>query len=112
MKEQQSSGDETAVIYNVTVKVNEGVAKAWLDWLLHEHIPDVMNTGCFVKYQVVRLLEVDDSEGPTYAVQYHASSKANYNRYIEKHASELRAVSNEKWGNQFIAFRTVMQVVQ
>ncbi len=112
MKEQQPAADETTVIYNVTVKVNEDVAEAWLEWMLHEHIPDVMNTGCFIRYQVVRLLEVDDTEGPTYAIQYHASSKANYKRYIEKYAADMRALANEKWGNHFIAFRSVMQVVQ
>lgn len=100
------------IIYNVTIKVDAAIADAWLEWLLKEHIPDVMNTGCFTGNKVVRLLEVDDSEGPTYAVQYSAASKADYNRYIELHASQLRQKSFDKWGNRFIAFRTVMEVVE
>lgn len=100
------------IIYNVTIKVEQSIADAWLQWLLNEHIPDIMQTGCFSSHRVVRLLEVDESEGPTYAIQYHADSKADYNRYIEMHAVEMRQKSFDKWGNQFMAFRSVMQVVQ
>ncbi len=110
--QENDSLEATAIIYNVTIKVNQPIADAWLKWMLDIHIPDVMNTGCFTKYQVVKLLEVDDTEGPTYAVQYHASSKANYNRYIEKYAPDMRELVNRQWGNQYIAFRSVMQVVQ
>jgi len=100
------------LIYNVTIKVDDGVADAWLQWLLEEHIPDVMGTGCFNSYKVVRLLEIDDSEGPTYATQYHADSKADYHRYIEMHAPLMRQKSIDKWGERFIAFRSVMQVIE
>ena len=100
------------IIYNVTIKVERTIADAWLNWLLNEHIPEVMQTNCFVDYKVVRLLEVDDSEGPTYAAQYYAQSKADYNRYIEIYSSKMRNLSFEKWGEQFIAFRSVMEVVK
>ena len=102
----------TAIIYNVTVKVEQTIADDWLKWILSEHIPDIMQTKCFTDYKVVRLIEVDDSEGPTYAIQYHADSKADYNRYIELHAAAMRKISFEKWGNKFISFRSVMEVVK
>ena len=100
------------ITYNVTIKVDASIAESWLEWLLNEHIPDVMQSGCFTSFQVMRLLEVDDTEGPTYAVQYHAESKANYNRYIQNFATEMRNRSSQKWGERFIAFRSVMQLVQ
>jgi hypothetical protein len=99
-------------IYNVTVKVDTSIADAWLQWLLNEHIPDVMQTRCFTDNRVVRLLEVDDSEGPTFAIQYHAASRADYNRYAELHAAEMRRRSFEKWNEKFMAFHSVMQVVK
>jgi hypothetical protein len=100
------------IIYNVTIKVEAGIADAWLEWLLNEHIPDIMATECFSDYKVVRLLEVDDSEGPTYAIQYHADSKSLYNHYITKYAADMRQKSYDKWGERFIAFRSVMQIVK
>ena len=100
------------IIYNVTIKVAASIAGEWLKWLQEEHIPDVMKSGCFSSYRVVRLLEVDDTEGPTYAIQYNANAKADYNRYIQLHAAGLRDKSYQKWGDRFIAFRSVMQVVE
>lgn len=98
-------------IYNVTIKVRNDIHDAWLQWLHEEHIPDVMGSDCFSSSNVYRLLDVDDSEGPTYVVQYKAESKSQYNHYIDKYASEMRRRSYEKWGDAFIAFRTLMQVV-
>ena len=100
------------IIYNVTIKVDASIAESWQAWMLEEHIPEVMQTRCFSGYKVVRLLEVDESEGPTYAIQYLAESKADYNRYIQLHASGLRDASYQKWGDRFIAFRSVMQVIR
>ncbi len=99
------------IIYNVTIKVDNSIQHQWLPWLQDEHIPEVIGTGCFTRATILKLLEVDDSEGPTYAIQYFAESKALYNRYIEKFAPEMRQKSFDKWGNRFIAFRSVMQVV-
>jgi hypothetical protein len=99
------------VIYNVTIKVAEPIATAWLNWLLEEHVPEVVATGCFQDARVVRLLEVDDSEGPTYAIQYIAPDHEHYQRYIDEYAAVMRAKSFEKWGDRFIAFRSVMRVV-
>ena len=99
------------IIYNVTIKVAEPIHDTWLQWLQQEHVPEVVGTGCFTHAVITRLLETDESDGPTYAVQYHSESKALYNRDIEKFADSMRQKSFDKWGNQFIAFRSVMQIV-
>lgn len=99
------------IIYNVTIKIDAAIQMEWLKWIKEAHIPDILNTGCFSNAVILQLLETDDTEGPTYAIQYRAESKAFYNRYIEKYADIMRQKSFDKWGNQFIAFRSVMQVV-
>src|SRR5689334_4085863 len=99
------------IVYNVTIKVEPAIAVEWLQWMQNEHIPLVLATGCFTDAIVHRLLEVDDSDGPTYSIQYKAESKALYNHYIEKHATEMRQQSFDRWGSRFIAFRSLMQVV-
>ena len=100
------------LIYNVTVKVEEVIANDWLKWMHQEHIPGIMNTGCFVEFKMVRLLDIDDSEGPTYAVQYFADTMDAYQKYIADHAPHFRKASTDKWGDRFIAFRTLMEVVK
>ncbi len=99
------------IIYNVTIKIDFSIQKEWLTWLKEEHIPDILHTGCFTNARILQLLETDDTEGPTYAIQYYAESKSMYNLYIEKYAGLQRQKFFDKWGDQFIAFRSVMQVV-
>jgi hypothetical protein len=99
------------IVYNVTVKVNHEIATAWLEWLKAEHIPAMTATGCFTHATILRLLETDDTEGPTYAVQYFAESRGLLNNYLELHAAGLREQGLAKWGGGFIAFRSVMEVV-
>ncbi|MFN4285527.1 MAG: DUF4286 family protein [Lacibacter sp.] len=98
-------------IYNVTIKVTWAIHEEWLQWMQQTHMPEVVATGCFTHSQLLRLVEVDETDGPTYAAQYFAESKGLYNTYISRHAEELRTKAYEKWGDQFIAFRSVMQVV-
>ena len=100
------------LIYNVTTKITSAIADGWLQWLQAEHIPEIIATGCFTHANISRLLEVDDSEGPTYAIQYVAESKELYEDYLASFADVLRKRSFEKWGNQFISFRSLMQIVQ
>jgi len=98
-------------IYNVTLKVNWPIHEAWVKWMQEKHIPDVVGTGCFTGYRFVRLLETDDTDGPTYAVQYNAATKPDYERYIEHHAPSLRKDVLDNWGDNLIAFRSLMEVV-
>jgi hypothetical protein len=105
------SGGGGSLIYNVTIKIADAIHAGWLQWIQEEHIPEVIQTGCFTHAVILRLMEVDDTEGPTYAIQYFAESKGLYNNYIENHAPLMRQKSFNKWGDKFIAFRSVMQVV-
>jgi Domain of unknown function (DUF4286) len=99
------------ILYNVTIKVHKSIQEDWLVWLKEIHIPEIISTECFTHFKILQLLEIDNSEGLTYAVQYFAESKSLYNRYIEKYAENMRTKSYEKWGDKFIAFRSVMQIV-
>ena len=100
-----------SVVYNVTVKVQHNIANQWLQWLIHEHAPQIIATNCFTKFTALKLLEHDDEEGSTYVVQYFSENIEGYNRYITEFSEQFRKISFEKWGNRFIAFRTVMEVL-
>jgi hypothetical protein len=99
------------IIYNVTIKVEHTIAAPFIQWMREEHIPDVVNTGCFTQGLIFHLLEADDDEGITYAIQYHAKDYAHYKKYLDQFAESRRKDVIDKWGNKFIAFRTVMQAV-
>jgi hypothetical protein len=99
------------IIYNVTTKVNWTIHEAWLPWMKEKHLPEVMASGCFTDMRFVRILETDETEGPTYAAQFHAATMEDYKHYIEHHAPLLRKDVMDTWGNNFISFRSLMEVV-
>ncbi len=98
-------------IYNVTTKLDWSIHEAWINWMREKHIPDVMSKGCFTKYTFVRLLETDETEGPTYAIQYHAPDLKSYEQYLSQYAPALRNEAINTWGDRFISFRSLMTVV-
>ena len=99
------------IIYNVTIKVERNIADDWLKWLIQEHAPQIIATNCFKKFTALKLLEQDDEEDITYAIQYFADNMQSYERYLTQFADHFRRESLNKWGQKFIAFRTLMQVV-
>jgi hypothetical protein len=100
------------ILYNVTTKVDWYIHKEWLQWMKEDNIPDMMATGFFIDYRMVRLLQVDETDGPTYAVQYTAHSIDQYNMFLENHLDNQYQKESNKWGNKFISFSTIMEVVR
>jgi hypothetical protein len=99
------------IIYNITIKIDWSIAEDWLDWMQNIHIPEVLETGCFDKHQLVRLLQVDEVEGPTYAAQYYATTLTKYDAYMQYYAPALRKKISDRWGDKYVDFRTLMQVI-
>ncbi|MFV0606182.1 MAG: DUF4286 family protein [Niabella sp.] len=99
------------IIYNVTTKVTHAVHKDWLAWLKQTHIPQIINTGCFSKAVILKLIQVDETDGVTYAVQYYAATTAAYNTYEARFAAEIEQHVFDKWGGQTLFFATLMEVV-
>jgi hypothetical protein len=100
------------IIYNVTVKVATDTHLQWLDWMMKEHIPAMLATGLFSDYRMSRLLEQDDQEGPTYTIQYFADSLGHYQLFVERHQQALQQRGHAIFGDRFIAFTTVMEVIK
>jgi hypothetical protein len=98
-------------IYNVTIKLQWQIHDEWFAWMKNTHIKNVLQTKCFKDYKMVRLLDIDEEEGPTYAVQYFCDTLNDYENYINNFANTLRQEGLEKFGNKFIGFRTLMQIV-
>jgi hypothetical protein len=98
-------------IYNVTTQIAWTIHNDWLKWMKEVHMPDVVATGCFTHYRMVRVLEIDEAEGPTYAVQYFTDGLETYRRYITQHAPRLRQDGLKRWGKACISFRSIMEVV-
>ncbi len=99
------------ILYNVTVKIDASIHDEWVQWMKEEHIPEVMSKGFFTEYRMLRLLEQDESDGLTFAIQYLSNTMADYELYKEKFAPALQQQVLDKYEGKFVAFRTLMEVV-
>ncbi len=100
------------IVYNISNKVDLAIEADWVQWQLKEHIPAIMASGQFTDSKFYKLLGDEDDDSATYIVQYFAASVENYHNYVHNFAPQRRQEAFEKWGDRFIAFRSIMQVVQ
>ncbi|MCB0703817.1 MAG: DUF4286 family protein [Saprospiraceae bacterium] len=99
------------IIYNVTVKVEPEVQEDWLQWMKNIHIPDVMDTGYFLKYKLTRVISMDEADGVTYSIQYTCQDMATLHQYQINHSARLQAEHNARYLHKFVAFRTLLEVL-
>jgi hypothetical protein len=99
------------IVYNITSKVRRETVEDWLAWQIEEQIPAILATGMFDNYQLYRLLEQDESEGPTFVVQFFTSHLERYQQFLIEFAPALQQEGWRKWGDSFISFRTLMELL-
>jgi len=100
------------IIYNVTVKINATLEADWTTWMKETHIPDVINTGLFTKYQMCKVLHDDNDGGATFAIQYYCENMEDLQKYQSEHAAALQKEHTERYDGQYVAFRTLMEVLE
>lgn len=98
-------------IYNITIKVENAVHREWLEWMQQTHIPHILGSGKFTHHRLLRLREIEEQEGPTYALQLFAESKALYNAFIALHLPEMQQLQMARWGTKMLSFSTLMEIV-
>ena len=77
------------ILYNVTVSIDPSIESDWLNWMRSTHIPDVMNTGCFMESRISRV-HGEEEGGLTYAISYVCESQEVYDHYQKTHAAALQ----------------------
>lgn len=98
------------IIYNVTINVQEDIHDEWLKWMKEEHIPDMLDTGKFIKALMTKVMVQEPMGGITYSVQYTANNKKMLESYYNEDAEEMRSKSKSFEG-KFVAFRTELEVI-
>ena len=94
------------------MQVDIAITEEWITWQKEEHIPEMMATKLFTEFSLYKLLEQEESETITYVVQYSTASKDNYDKFLNQYAPGLRSKALLRWGSRFLAFRTLMELVQ
>lgn len=100
------------ILYNVNCHMDQAMATEWLEWMQEVHIPEVMATGCFLSFRILKVLtNANDDEGVNYSIQYDAASMADYERYREQFAPAMQQQTKARYGERVLAFRTLLEVV-
>jgi hypothetical protein len=102
--------DKAMIIYNVTVNVENDIRDQWVAWMRDNHIPAVMRTGKFRNYRFTEVM-VDEESGTTFSIQYLAASMDDLHDYQQNHAAELQRQHAEKFPNKYVAFRTLLKLI-
>ncbi len=98
------------IVYSVTVNIDADVHDDWLAWMQQKHIPDVMETGIFNEYRMLRVIShQEDHEGISYNIQYSCPSMADLHQYQVQYAPALQKEHTERYANKFVAFRTLLE---
>jgi hypothetical protein len=98
------------ILYNVTINIDKDVETEWLNWMKNEHIPQVLQSGCFIEHKIFKLL-VDEESGTTYAIQYFAATMDKVKEYQQNYAAGLQADHSMRFKDKFAVFRTLLQMV-
>lgn len=99
------------LIYNVTTQVPSQLEPEWLHWMTEEHIPEVVSSGCFTHHRITRMLEPAEPGFATFAVQYFCSNPELYQEYLQRAAPALRKKAQDRWGENAVSFRSLMEVI-
>jgi len=103
--------EKLMILYNVTVTIDLAIHDDWVKWMKNQHIPDVMSTRMFLSYRMSRLLSHEHDDAEIYTIQYLAKDMAHLVRYNEEFAPELQKQHRERYEGKFVAFRTVMELI-
>jgi hypothetical protein len=98
-------------IYTVSIKLIPEIEHDWLRWMKEEHMNEVLETGMFDHAELFELIDPIDDEGRTFIAQYQTDSQTRYETYIEQYAPALRKKGYDKFGDRFIAFRSILKSV-
>ena len=99
------------IIYSVAVTLPADIAEEWLRWMLDIHIPDVMKSGMFSKYNVFKNRAHGVPGEVEFCTQYQAESFEQYERYRTEFAPELQRHHTEKFGTVARASRMVLEEI-
>ena len=100
------------ILYNVTVNIDVIKEKEYVEWMKNIHIPEVMATGLFEESRFFKLLlEVEDGT-VNYSTQYLAERMEKIQEYQDNFAPILQEKLRIRFGNHFVAFRSLLESVE
>lgn len=101
------------VQYQVHVKIDLDIREEWEKWMREVHIPDVLETGMFLRCRICRADEAAaDAPRAHYVFQYDAANRADFERYQKEHSPALQKEHTERYEGRYEAWREVLELIE
>lgn len=98
------------IIYSVTVSIEQEIEADWLPWMLEEHLPEVMASGYFNRYDFHKIIEpIVDPDRTSYNVLYEIESLEKLNDYRRTAGSILQEKQSSRFGESALAIRSILE---
>lgn len=98
-------------IYSVTCQVSNSIADEWQTLFLKKHLQDVVDTGCFTKYQFRKNISEESSGTTSFTAEYYFDNMAQFELYNEKFAADLKKEVGDLYGGQYNCHRKIYEVI-
>ena len=96
------------LIYEVNLRVEEAVARAFKRWL-HAHIEAMLRLDGFEAATWYRLEEPPEGHR-AWTIHYHLADRDALDAYFAEHAAAMRADGQAHFGGRFEADRRILEV--
>lgn len=99
-------------LYNVTYKIDHAIEEDWMHWMRSTHIPRVVQVGNFLGHRVCKLIGIEENDGVTYAIQYLVPDMPTFQTFQQEHLGFMKTLHARQFGSQYIAFSTVLEIIE
>ena len=99
------------LLYNVTIGIDREIEAEWIRWMKAVHIPNVMASQIFTDYKFFKVLSAEDSDNPSYCIQYYVPTIEQFNVYLSQYAQPLMEEHRNKFSQQHAAYQTLLEEV-
>ncbi len=103
--------ENTLFISNETFKVDWSIHAEWLEWILRTVVPAMRKSPDTQWVRLAKLMDLDEDDGPTYALQTGLATKADYDRFAAVELPLLMQEAYARWEGRFVEFRTLMALL-
>lgn len=99
------------LLYNITLKINENLAKDWLHEMKERYLPAITDGKIIVFSQINELLIEQEDEDLTFAVQFIFATKAIYDTDGLQSLGQFLKLLDEAYLGKYVYFTTKMEIL-
>lgn len=99
------------MIYEVNLRVNKNIFKEFYAWL-QDHARELLALPGFETCMIYEQVDDDSKAQQTLVVHYDVASMFDLENYFINHATEKRQAVIQKFGNQIVTTRRLLQKIE